>query len=92
VPDFVVQAGDPRGDGWGGPGWSIRDEVNPVRYGAFTVGMALSGPETGGSQWFITLGPAPHLDGTYTVFGHVYAGQGILLRLSQGDLITSIHR
>ncbi|HTO72620.1 MAG TPA: peptidylprolyl isomerase [Gemmatimonadales bacterium] len=92
VPDFVAQAGDPRGDGWGGPGWAIRDEINPVRYGAFTVGMALSGPDTGGSQWFITLSPAPHLDGIYTVFGRVYAGQGILLRLAQGDLITSIHR
>lgn len=92
VPDFVAQAGDPRGDGWGGPGWAIRDEINPVRYGAYTVGMALSGPDTGGSQWFITLSPAPHLDGGYTVFGRVFAGQGILLRLSQGDLITSIHR
>ncbi|HKV75259.1 MAG TPA: HEAT repeat domain-containing protein [Gemmatimonadales bacterium] len=92
VPDFVAQAGDPRGDGWGGPGWAVRDEINPVRYGPFVVGMALSGPDTGGSQWFITLSPAPHLDGGYTVFGRVYAGQGTLLRIAQGDLITSIHR
>lgn len=92
VPDFVAQSGDPRGDGWGGPGWSIRDEINPIRYGPYTVGMALSGPDTGGSQWFITLSPAPHLDGVYTVFGRVYAGQGVLLRLTQGDLITRIHR
>ncbi|MEO8030326.1 MAG: peptidylprolyl isomerase [Gemmatimonadota bacterium] len=92
VPDFVAQAGDPRGDGWGGPGWAIRDEVNPIRYDSFVVGMALSGPETGGSQWFITLAPAPHLDGIYTVFGKVVNGQGVLLRLSQGELITSIHR
>jgi cyclophilin family peptidyl-prolyl cis-trans isomerase/HEAT repeat protein len=92
VPDFVAQAGDPRGDGWGGPGWTIRDEVNPVRYESYTVGMALSGPETGGSQFFITLSPAPHLNGIYTVFGKVVNGAGILLRLSQGELITSIHR
>ncbi|MEP6474315.1 MAG: peptidylprolyl isomerase, partial [Gemmatimonadota bacterium] len=92
VPDFVAQAGDPRGDGWGGPGWAIRDEVNPIRYDPFVLGMALSGPETGGSQWFITLAPAPHLDGIYTVFGKVVNGQGVLLRLSQGELITSIHR
>lgn len=92
VPNFVVQDGDPRGDGWGGPGWSIRDEINRVRYGASVVGMALSGPDTGGSQWFITLGPQPSLDGTYTVFGKVVDDQGTLVRLTQGDVIKSIHR
>ncbi|MBL8112220.1 MAG: peptidylprolyl isomerase [Acidobacteria bacterium] len=73
VPDFVVQAGDPRGDGTGGPGYAIRDEINPNSYERGTVGMALSGPDTGGSQWFITLAPQPHLDGNYTVFGRVSA-------------------
>ncbi|HSE66499.1 MAG TPA: peptidylprolyl isomerase, partial [Gemmatimonadales bacterium] len=68
VPNFVVQTGDPRGDGWGGPGGAIRDEINLRRYKTSTVGMALSGPDTGASQWFITLGPQPHLDGIYTVF------------------------
>lgn len=92
VPGFVAQAGDPRGDGWGGPGWAIRDEVNALPYGTFALGMALSGPETGGSQWFITLDPAPHLNGIYTVFGRVVSGANFLLRVSQGDLITSIHR
>jgi cyclophilin family peptidyl-prolyl cis-trans isomerase len=90
VPNFVVQDGDPRGDGWGGPGPAIRDEINPQRYDAFVVGMALSGPDTGGSQWFITLSPQPHLDGTYTVFGRVVSGIPALLRITQGDPITSI--
>ena len=92
VPSFVVQTGDPRGDGWGGPGSVIRDEINRRRYKAYTVGMALSGPDTGGSQWFITLNPQPHLDGGYTVFGQVVDGVPVLLRLTQGDLIRSIHR
>lgn len=92
VPGFVVQTGDPRGDGWGGPGTEIRDEINRRRYKAYTVGMALSGPDTGGSQWFITLNPQPHLDGGYTVFGEVVSGVPVLLRLTQGDLIRSIRR
>jgi cyclophilin family peptidyl-prolyl cis-trans isomerase len=92
VPGFVAQTGDPRGDGWGGPGTEIRDEINRRRYKAYTVGMALSGPDTGGSQWFITLNPQPHLDGGYTVFGEVASGVPVLLRLTQGDLIRSIRR
>lgn len=90
VPNFVVQAGDPRGDGYGGPGTTIRDEINRRRYGTFYVGMALSGPDTGGSQWFITLSPQPHLDGSYTVFGRVSSGEPVLLRITQGDLIRTI--
>ena len=92
VPDFVVQAGDPRGDGWGGPGTPIRDELNRRRYGAYYVGMALSGPDTGDSQWFITLSPAPNLDGIYTIFGQVTDGVPTLLRVTQGDVIRSIRR
>jgi cyclophilin family peptidyl-prolyl cis-trans isomerase/HEAT repeat protein len=92
VPNFVVQAGDPRGDGWGGPGGTIRDEINRRRYGAYYLGMALSGPDTGGSQWFITLSPQPHLDGAYTIFGRVTDGMSVLLHVTQGDLIRSIHR
>jgi cyclophilin family peptidyl-prolyl cis-trans isomerase/HEAT repeat protein len=90
VPNFVAQTGDPRGDGMGGPGGAIRDEINRRRYQSFIVGMALSGPDTGGSQWFITLSPQPHLDGTYTVFGRVNSGEPVLLRLTQGDLIRTI--
>ena len=71
VPDFVAQGGDPRGDGWGGPGYTLRDEINRLRYGRGAVGMALSGPDTGGSQFFVALAPQPHLDGGYTVFGQV---------------------
>jgi cyclophilin family peptidyl-prolyl cis-trans isomerase len=90
VPDFVVQTGDPRGDGMGGPGYTIPDEINPVPYDEGVVGMALSGPDTGGSQWFITLSPQPHLDGTYTVFGKVVRGQHVLARLREGDRIERL--
>jgi cyclophilin family peptidyl-prolyl cis-trans isomerase/HEAT repeat protein len=90
VPNFVIQDGDPRGDGSGGPGTSIRDEVNRQRYGRGTVGMALSGPDTGGSQFFITHAPQPHLDGTYTVFGFVVSGWDVLDQIVQGDRIRRI--
>ncbi len=92
VPNFVVQDGDPRGDGWGGPGFVLRDEVNPVRYEIGTVGMALSGPDTGGSQYFITHSAQPHLDGIYTVFARVASGGAVLEAIAQGDRIRSIHR
>jgi cyclophilin family peptidyl-prolyl cis-trans isomerase/HEAT repeat protein len=92
VPNFVVQDGDRRGDGWGGSPGAIRDEINRRRYGANVLGMALSGPDTGTSQWFITHSPQPHLDGTYTVFGRVVSGSGSLKRISQGDRINTIRR
>jgi len=93
VPNFVLQDGDPRGDGFGGPGGSIRDELNRNRYGSKpTLGMALSGPDTGSSQWFITLAPQPHLDGTYTVFGRVVGNLSPLARITQGDVIRTIRR
>ena len=92
VPNFVAQDGDPRGDGWGGPGFVLRDELNPVRYETGTMGMALSGPDTGGSQFFITHSSQPHLDGSYTVFGRVVSGFSVLGAITQGDRIRSIHR
>jgi cyclophilin family peptidyl-prolyl cis-trans isomerase/HEAT repeat protein len=92
VPNFVVQDGDPRGDGWGGPGFVLRDEINPVRYDVGVVGMALSGPDTGGSQYFITHSAQPHLDGIYTIFGRVIGGVNVLNAIGQGDRIRSIHR
>jgi cyclophilin family peptidyl-prolyl cis-trans isomerase/HEAT repeat protein len=93
VPNFVVQDGDPRGDGFGGPGGSIRDEINRSRYGIKPMlGMALSGPDTGSSQWFINLAPQPHLDGTYTVFGRAVGNVGALTRITQGDVIRMIRR
>jgi len=90
VPNFVDQDGDPTGTGNGGPGYEIRDELNPIEYGEGTVGMALSGPDTGGSQWFVTHAPQPHLDGIYTVFGQVTSGQDVVERIEQGDRITRV--
>ncbi len=94
VPNFVVQDGDPRGDGWGGPPGTIRDEINRVRYGAPVLGMALDGPDSGNSQWFINLSPQPHLDGAYTVFGRVVRGADAraLGRIAQGDSIIAVRR
>jgi cyclophilin family peptidyl-prolyl cis-trans isomerase/HEAT repeat protein len=90
VPDFVVQGGDPRGDGWGGPGYTVRDEIGRLRYDRGVVGMALAGPDTGGSQFFVTLAPQPHLDGGYTAFGEVVEGMEVLDEVRQGDRIVSI--
>ncbi len=90
VPNFVAQDGDPRDDGNGGPGYSIRDEMNRHRYERGAVGMALSGPDTGGSQYFITHSPQPHLDGHYTVFGRVVRGFDVLDKIVQGDQITNV--
>lgn len=92
VPNFVVQDGDPRGDGFGSAGGAIRDEINRNRYDAPKLGMALSGPDTGMSQWFINLTAQPHLDGTYTVFGKVVGGAGTLFRITQGDAIRTVAR
>ncbi len=90
VPNFVVQGGDPRGDGNGGPGYQIRCEINEVPYERGAVGMALSGKDTGGSQWFVTHSPQPHLDGGYTVFGRVASGMDVVDRIVRGDRIVSI--
>ncbi len=90
VPDFVVQTGDPRGDGWGGPGFALRDEINRLRFGRGAVGMALSGPDTGGSQFFIALSPQPHLDGGYTVFGQVIGDDSVLDQIRQEDGLVTI--
>lgn len=90
VPDFVVQDGDPRGDGMGGPGYAIPDEIAPGHYDEGTIGMALSGPDTGGSQWFVTLSPQPHLDGGYTIFGHVTQGMQVARALQPGDRILHV--
>ncbi len=91
VSNFVMQDGDPRGDGNGGPGWSIRCEINTRPYDRGAVGMALSGKDTGGSQWFVTHSPQPHLDGGYTVFGHVNEiGMKVVDSIVRGDKIISI--
>ena len=91
VPNFVIQGGDPRNDMNGGPGYSIRDEINLQKYTRGAVGMALSGPDTGGSQFFITHSPQPHLDGGYTIFGRVYDGMsGVVDQTERGDRVVTI--
>ncbi|MEO8435373.1 MAG: peptidylprolyl isomerase [Pyrinomonadaceae bacterium] len=90
VPNFVVQAGDPRGDQNGGPGYQIRCELNEVPFERAAVGMALSGKDTGGSQWFVTHAPQPHLDGGYTVFGRVVSGMEVVDRIARGDIIRRV--
>jgi cyclophilin family peptidyl-prolyl cis-trans isomerase/HEAT repeat protein len=91
IPNFVVQDGA-GGPGAGRAGAPIRDEFNPVRYEGPVLGMALSGPDTGTSQWFINLSPQPHLDGGYTVFGRVVGGLAPLSLILQGDQLISIRR
>src|SRR5204863_6921240 len=88
VPGFVAQGGDPRGDGTGSAGHLVACEPNPLRYAEGTVGMALSGMDTGSSQFFIALAPAPHLEGKYTAFGEVVAGIEHARALEIGDVIT----
>jgi len=91
VPNFVMQDGDPRGDGNGGPGWQIRCEINLLSYERGAVGMALSGKDTGGSQWFVTHSPQPHLDGGYTIFGRVNETDiKVVDNLVRGDKILSV--
>jgi cyclophilin family peptidyl-prolyl cis-trans isomerase len=90
VPDFVIQDGDPRGDGEGGPGYTIRDEINQRPYLRGTVGMALDWEDTGGSQFFITHSPQPHLDARYTVFGHVVSGMDVVDRIAAGDVVRGV--
>ena len=88
VPNFVAQGGDPRGDGYGGPGYSIREEVSTLSHRRGTVGMATAGKDTGGSQFFINLGPNLHLDGAYTVFATVTRGMDAAAALEQGDVVS----
>ncbi len=87
VPGFVTQAGDPRGDGWGGPGYAILCEYNDLTYERGMVGMALAGKDTGGSQFFVTHTPQPHLNGRYTIFGEISEGLDIVDRVTKYDKI-----
>src|SRR5262249_20688400 len=90
VPDFVIQDGDPRGDGEGAPGYTIRDELHQLPSLRGVVGMALDWRDTGGSQYFITHSPQPHLDAKYTVFGRVVAGMDVVDKIQQWDVIRSV--
>jgi len=86
-PGFLVQGGSPRGDGYGGPGYVLRDEITHRPFGRGAVGLALAGRDTGGSQFFITLQPQPQLDGVYTRFGIVVSGMEVVDAIRPGDTI-----
>jgi len=90
VPNFVIQTGDPRGDGEGGPNYTIRDELNQRPFVRGTVGMALDWADTGGSQFFITHSPQPQLDAKYTVFGRVIGGMDVVDAIQPRDVIRGV--
>jgi len=92
VPNFVMQTGCNRGDGYGSEDYSIRSEFSRRRYTTGSLGMASAGKDTEGTQWFITHSPTPHLDGGYTIFGEVVSGQDVADKLQVGDVIESITR
>jgi cyclophilin family peptidyl-prolyl cis-trans isomerase len=85
LPGFMAQGGDPTGTGTGGPGYTFEDEINQHRHETGVISMANSGPDTNGSQFFITYAPQPHLDGLHTVFGQVIEGMNVLNRLTPRD-------
>jgi len=90
INGFMIQGGDPKGDGTGDPGYTIDDEKNDLKHEAGVISMANKGPNTGGSQFFITQLPQPHLDGHHTVFGKVIEGQDIVCRIDPYDPILNI--
>ncbi|WP_114781686.1 peptidylprolyl isomerase [Botryobacter ruber] len=90
VPNFVVQGGDKRGDGWGSSPYAIRSEFAPLYFRTGYIGMASAGKDTESNQWFITHSPTPHLDGRYSVFGLVVNGMEVVHQLQVGDKILSI--
>jgi cyclophilin family peptidyl-prolyl cis-trans isomerase len=88
VPGFVIQGGCPRGDGWGDAGFLLRNEINMRRYERGTVGMADSGKDTAGSQFFVTHTPQPHLNGRYTIVGRVTMGIEVVDTIEEGDTFS----
>ncbi len=90
VPNFVIQTGCKRGDGWGSEDYSIRSEFSPRLYRTGSMGMASAGKDTEGTQWFITHSPTPHLDGRYTLFAEVVEGMAVVNLLQIGDKITDV--
>lgn len=91
VPNFVIQSGDNTGTGEGGPGYAIRTEISPIRYdSAGVVGMASSGKDTEGSQWFITHCPTPHLNTRYTIWGEIVKGKEKIEKYMLNDIIENI--
>ena len=92
IDNFMIQGGDPTGTGRGGPGYRFADELkgNPLTHGAKVISMANAGPDTNGSQFFITHSPQPHLNGKHTVFGKVVGGEEIVDAIRQGDRIIKV--
>lgn len=92
IPDFVIQGGDPTGTGTGGPGYQFEDEVagNPMTHEKGVISMANAGPNTNGSQFFITHSPQPHLNGKHTVFGKVVSDMAIVDAIEQGDVMVRV--
>jgi peptidyl-prolyl cis-trans isomerase B (cyclophilin B) len=90
IPDFVIQGGCPKGDGTGGPGYTIKCEINPRKHGTGALSMAHAGKDTGGSQFFITHSPQPHLNGVHTVFGKVIDGMDVVNKIRQGDVMNRL--
>jgi peptidyl-prolyl cis-trans isomerase B (cyclophilin B) len=90
-PGFVAQGGDPKGDGTGGPGYTLKAEFNPRKHVRGTVAMARSAsPDSAGSQFYICFAPASHLDGKYTVFGQVVKGMEVVDQIKRGDRMKSV--
>ena len=90
IPNFMIQGGCPVGNGTGGPGYAIKCEINPKKHLTGTLSMAHAGKDTGGSQFFITHSPQPHLDGVHTVFGQVIEGMDVVNAIRQGDVMKQV--
>ncbi|TGC07307.1 peptidylprolyl isomerase [Methanolobus halotolerans] len=92
LPNFVIQGGCPKGNGTGGPGYSIKCETkgNPQKHGTGALSMAHAGKDTGGSQFFITHSPQPHLDGVHTVFGKVIEGMDVVNKIKAKDKMKKV--
>ena len=90
IPDFMIQGGCPKGTGTGGPGYTIKCEINRQKHGTGALSMAHAGKDTGGSQFFITHSPQPHLDGKHTVFGKVEKGMEVVNKIKPGDVMRKV--